>query len=157
MNDKTLKETINKFKSENQGNALDSDGLEQMVQMNTCIKSNRKISKERVSKNQVTLTPGVRKRIIEEVMKSLLFSEISQGYALKQLRSNVLGLKQSDYAKLVKISRKTLSEIENNKNGPSVDVVNKAFKPFGLKVGLVPMSSNRLNSLLKPDSEIQVI
>lgn len=155
MNDKTLKETINKFKSENQGNAQGLDGLEQVAQMNICANANRKISQGRVSKKQAPLPPSVRKSIIEEVMKSLLFSEISQGYALKQLRCNVLGLKQSDYAKLVKISRKTLSEIENDKRGPSVDIVNNAFKPFGLKVGLVPMSSNILKSLFKADSEHQ--
>jgi len=58
-------------------------------------------------------------------------------------------LQQAAYADLVSVSRKTLSEIENDKGNYSVEIVNKAFKPFGLVVGLVPASKTLLASLLE--------
>ncbi|OOQ49806.1 hypothetical protein A0O00_09845 [Proteus mirabilis] len=91
----------------------------------------------------------IEKKTIEKIMLSLLLEEISQGKALKILRLNILGLKQDAYAKLVNISRKTLSDIENDKGNYSIDIINKAFKPFGLKIGLVPATSHMLLSILK--------
>ncbi|MGU3414186.1 helix-turn-helix transcriptional regulator [Enterobacteriaceae bacterium C34A] len=80
--------------------------------------------------------------------------KLSQGEALRLLRIEVLGLKQDSYAHLVDVSRKTISDIENNRGNYSVDVMNKVFRPFGLKVGLVPVSTSLLNSLLvPPDSQ----
>jgi len=158
MNDKTLKEIIKEFKAVNHGIAMGSGQESVDIELtNTRLKCDKQVTKGRVSKNQSTFTPAMRRRVIEQVMKSLLYSQISHGDALKQLRCNVLGSKQADYAKLVKISRKTLSEIENDKSGPSVDIINKAFKPFGLKVGLVPMSPNMLNSLFRLDNQNQAI
>ncbi|WP_286146051.1 helix-turn-helix transcriptional regulator [Shigella sp. FC1967] len=90
-----------------------------------------------------------RKELINQTMFQLLFGEISQGEALKILRIKVLGLNQERYAKLIHISRKTLSEIENGKGNYSADIINKAFKPFGLKIGLIPYSPHVLLSLLK--------
>jgi DNA-binding XRE family transcriptional regulator len=80
-------------------------------------------------------------------MRALISGEISQGEALKALRINVLGLKQDAFAKMVSVSRKTLSEVENDKGNYTSDVINKLFKPFGLKVGLVPVSQQVLSTL----------
>lgn len=76
-----------------------------------------------------------------------MFGDLTQGKALKMLRVDVLGLKQDAFANLVSVSRKTLSEIENNKGNYSSDVINKVFKPFGLKVALVPTSRSMLADL----------
>ncbi|HGN2348913.1 TPA: helix-turn-helix transcriptional regulator [Proteus mirabilis] len=103
----------------------------------------------RASNNRSLIATIDRKKTIEKIMLSLLLEEISQGKALKILRLNILGLKQDAYAKLVNISRKTLSDIENDKGNYSIDIVNKAFKPFGLKIGLVPVTSHMLLSILK--------
>ncbi len=83
-----------------------------------------------------------------KIMKLLLLGEITQGQALKALRVDVLGLKQEKFSSLVSVSRKTLSEIENDRGNYTSDIVNKVFKPFGLKVGLVPISRHTLNSIL---------
>ena len=80
-------------------------------------------------------------------MRALISGEVSQGEALKALRINVLGLKQDAFAKLVSVSRKTLSEVENDKGNYTSDIINKLFKPFGLKVGLVPVSQQVLSTL----------
>ncbi|MEJ6079672.1 hypothetical protein MT391_14205 [Vibrio sp. 1-Bac 57] len=38
--------------------------------------------------------------------------------------------------------------MENNRSNPSVDVLNKVFKPFGLNVGLIPISPTVLQNAL---------
>ncbi|MCK6826168.1 helix-turn-helix domain-containing protein, partial [Enterobacter kobei] len=63
------------------------------------------------------------------------------------LTVEVLGLKQDEYAKLVSVSRKTLSDVENNRGNYSADIINKIFKPFGLQTGLVPISKSLIASL----------
>jgi DNA-binding XRE family transcriptional regulator len=78
-----------------------------------------------------------------------LLGELTQGQALKNLRINILGLKQDVFARLVDVSRKTLSDIENDRGSYNTEILNKVFKPFGLKVGLLPSSPNLLNALLK--------
>lgn len=98
----------------------------------------------RASKNSQPLESLEKRKTMKDIVSRMMDGELSQGEALKMLRIRVMGLKQEDYANLVGVSRKTLSENENNKGNYSIDVVNKVFKPFGLKVGLVPTSSQEL-------------
>lgn len=83
-----------------------------------------------------------------KIMKLLLLGEMTQGQALKALRVDLPRLKQEKYSSLVSVSRKTLSDIENERGNYTSDIVNKVFKPFGLKVGLVPISRHTLNQIL---------
>ncbi|CZF77887.1 helix-turn-helix transcriptional regulator [Grimontia marina] len=106
---------------------------------------------QRVSKNKTPVNAAERKNVANRIIKQLLFGELTQGQALKALRIDVLGLKQDVFAKLVDISRKTLSDIENDRGSYKTDILNKAFKPFGLKVGLLPTSVSTLNSLLQSE------
>lgn len=62
--------------------------------------------------------------------------ELSQGQLLKTLRLDVLGVKQIQFAKMVKVSRKTLSDVENDMGNYSVNTLNQIFRPFGLVLGL---------------------
>ena len=78
---------------------------------------------------------------ILRIYELLTDGEISQGQALKLLRTHVLNIKQTEFADLVKVSRKTISELENDKGNYTPEIINKAFKPFGLKMGLVLASS----------------
>ncbi|MGN2615007.1 helix-turn-helix transcriptional regulator [Aliivibrio fischeri] len=105
-------------------------------------------SYQRASTKTLLPKANERNRIVNQIVKQLLFSELTQGQALKELRINVLGLKQDVYAKLVDVSRKTLSDIENDRGNYKTDILNKVFKPFGLRVGLIPSSTSMLNSLL---------
>lgn len=86
--------------------------------------------------------------IISTVSKKLLTNEYTQGDALKKLRVNVLNLDQERFAKLVGVSRKTISDIENNKGNYTVSVLNGVFKPFGLRVSITPTSPEKLKQLL---------
>jgi DNA-binding XRE family transcriptional regulator len=94
----------------------------------------------RASKNSQPLDNQEKRKVMKDIINRMMDGDLSQGEALKMLRIRVLGLKQEDYAQLVGVSRKTLSENENNKGNYSADVVNKVFQPFGLKVGLVAIS-----------------
>ena len=109
------------------------------------------INRQRSSTNTAIKDTKLRKAVINSVITKLLFSEITQGDALIQLRIQVLGLNQEKYSKLVNVSRKKISDIENNRSNPSVDVLNKVFKPFGLNVGLIPSSPTVLQSILDND------
>ena len=77
------------------------------------VKNKIQISKPpaRVSKTRQSVATVDRKEVINQIMSQLLFGEISQGEALKILRIKILSLNQERYAKLINISRKTLSEI----------------------------------------------
>ena len=85
---------------------------------------------------------------INQVIKRLLLDEMTQGEALRELRVDVLGLRQDAYTKLSGVSRKTLSEIENDKGNYTAEIINKVFKPFDIKLGLVPTSSQLLAAIL---------
>lgn len=106
------------------------------------------LPRQRSSTNTAIKDAKLRKAVINSVITKLLFSDITQGDALIQLRIQVLGFNQEKYAKLVNVSRKKLSDIENNRSNPSVEVLNKVFKPFGLNVGLIPISPTVLKNVL---------
>ncbi|MCT9844395.1 helix-turn-helix domain-containing protein [Leclercia adecarboxylata ATCC 23216 = NBRC 102595] len=103
---------------------------------------------QRFSPNKPRVNTLDRKPVMHAIIRDLLLGNITQGQALKRLRIEVLGLRQDDYARLVKVARKTLSEVENDKGNFSAEMVNKVFKPFGLETGLVPTSKSLIVSLL---------
>jgi len=79
----------------------------------------------------------------------LIQGDINRGDVVKFLRKHLLKMNQSEFSALTKVSRRTLTEIENNTNGLNEDSLNRVFSVFGLKLGLVPISkvhANRLTS-----------
>lgn len=104
--------------------------------------------RQKASKNTKPIATMERKEAMNAIIKRLLLDEISQGQALKALRVSILGMKQDDYAKLVSVSRKTISDVENDKGNYTYDVINKVFKPFGLKAGLKPVNFSMFNTFL---------
>ncbi len=114
---------------------------EERSQLNTPTRS-------KASKNAKAVSAAERKTEANKIIKQLLLGELTQGQALKYLRLHILGLKQDVFARLVDVSRKTLSDIENDRGSYNTEILNKVFKPFGLKVGLLPSSPDVLQSLL---------
>lgn len=106
------------------------------------------LSRQRVSPSLTRVSTVDRQSVLHSVIRDILLGHISQGQALKKLRVDVLGLRQDEYARLVKVSRKTLSDVENDKGNYSTEVVNKIYKPFGLETGLVPVSKTLIAALL---------
>jgi len=83
--------------------------------------------------------------------------ELSEGRLLRTLRKDALGLTQQRYADLAGISRRTLSDLEGNKGNVTVEVMNRAFRPLGLKVGLLPRHPELLEVVLRTDGTDRVL
>lgn len=94
------------------------------------------------------LNPDEREAKLVEVVRQLLAEEINEGDALRILRRDVLGLSQDAYAKLVGISRRTLSDLERNRANITLDTMNRVYRPLGLKVGLLPRQPGMLEHAL---------
>ncbi|HDI3271727.1 TPA: helix-turn-helix transcriptional regulator [Vibrio cholerae] len=105
-------------------------------------------TRSKASKNVKAVSAAERKTEANKIIKHLLLGELTKGQALKSLRINILGLKQDVFARLVDVSRKTLSDIENDRGSYNTEILNKVFKPFSLKIGLLPSSPDALKSLL---------
>lgn len=91
-----------------------------------------------------------RQQVLIDLYKQYLLSEITLGQLLSHLRKNVLGLSQEQYAALVGISRRTLTDIEQDKGKLTQSVLDKVFKPLGLKAGLVPTHEHIVGKVIKP-------
>ncbi|WP_010628749.1 helix-turn-helix transcriptional regulator [Halomonas sp. KM-1] len=94
------------------------------------------------------LSPDEREAKLVEVVRQLLAEEINEGDALRILRRDVLGLSQDAYAKLVGISRRTLSDLERNRANMTLETMNRVYRPLGLKVGLLPRQPGMLERAL---------
>lgn len=140
--DQDLKNTLNRLRARNLPTQLSSLPIAEEDNMKW------DTQRQRVSSGHSRVATVERQNVLHAVMRALLSGEITQGQALKKLRIEVLGLKQDEYAKLVDVSRKTLSEVENDKGNYTADIINKIFKPFGLETGLVPIAKKIINSLL---------
>lgn len=112
-------------------------------------KARSEISRQRVSAGLKKVKTVDRQAVIHAIIHDIMLAAISQGEALKKLRVEVLGLRQDEYARLVDVSRKTLSDVENDKGNYSAEIINKIYKPFGLETGLVPISKTLISSLFK--------
>lgn len=82
------------------------------------------------------LSPFEREAYLNTLLEKLRNHEITEGDVLATLRKNILGMNQENYAALVGLSRKTISDIENDTGKQTLPVINSAFKPFGLTLGL---------------------
>mgnify|MGYP000891449259 CR=1 FL=1 len=82
------------------------------------------------------LSPLEREDYLKSLLEKLRNQEITEGDVLATLRKNILDMNQENYAALVGLSRKTISDIENDTGKQTLPVINSAFKPFGLKFGL---------------------
>ncbi|HBQ6509077.1 TPA: helix-turn-helix transcriptional regulator, partial [Klebsiella variicola subsp. variicola] len=108
-------------------------------------KARSEISRQRVSAGLKKVKTVDRQAVIHAIIHDIMLGAISQGEALKKLRVEVLGLRQDEYARLVDVSRKTLSDVENDKGNYSAEIINKIYKPFGLETGLVPISKTLIS------------
>jgi DNA-binding XRE family transcriptional regulator len=80
-----------------------------------------------------------RGRILDELRDQLSAGTISIGGAVKRLRNEVTGLRQEPFAAMCKISLRTLRQIEQDEGNPTLQTLNAVFKPFGMRMGVVPV------------------
>jgi DNA-binding XRE family transcriptional regulator len=76
--------------------------------------------------------------ILGELREQLIAGTISIGNAVKRLRTEVTGLRQEQFASMCKISLRTLRQIEQDEGNPTIQTLNAVFRPFGMRVGIVP-------------------
>ncbi|WP_151790032.1 helix-turn-helix domain-containing protein [Acinetobacter junii] len=91
-----------------------------------------------------------RQQVLIDLYMQYLLNEITLGQLLAYLRKNILGISQEQYANLVGVSRRTLTDIEQDKGKLTQSVLDKVFKPLGLKVGLVPTHEHIVRKIIKP-------
>lgn len=77
--------------------------------------------------------------ILDELRGQLLDGTVSMGAAVKRLRTEITGLRQEQFARMCKISLRTLRQIEQGEGNPTVQTLNAVFRPFGMQVGIIPL------------------
>jgi DNA-binding XRE family transcriptional regulator len=86
---------------------------------------------------EMTITLDARALLIEGIEQGLADGSLDLGDAVRRLRTEVTGLHQSQFAKMCKISVRTLVHIEHGEGNQTLKSLNAVFRPFGLKMGVV--------------------
>jgi DNA-binding XRE family transcriptional regulator len=86
---------------------------------------------------EMTITLDARALLIESVEQGLADGSLAIGDAVRRLRTEVTGLHQSQFAKMCKISVRTLVHIEHGEGNQTLKSLNAVFRPFGLQMGVV--------------------
>ena len=94
------------------------------------------LNRQRASDAAPDLQGLSRTQARDQVIEQFMEGELTQGQLLKKLRIDILGVKQDAFATLVKVSRKTISDVENDNGNYSVNTINQIFRPFGLVLKL---------------------
>jgi hypothetical protein len=87
----------------------------------------------------MSMTAEQRQALLVELLQLHILGEVTQGQMLRRLRKEVLGFSQTRYAELVGVSRRTLTDIEQDKGSQVQSIIDKVFKPLGMKSGLTPI------------------
>lgn len=88
---------------------------------------------------EMTITLDARALMIESIEQGLADGSLEIGDAVRRLRTEVTGLHQSQFAKMCKISVRTLVHIEHGEGNQTLKSLNAVFRPFGLQMGVVKL------------------
>ena len=87
--------------------------------------------------------------LIDNIQQELAGGRLPIGDAVRRLRTEVTGLHQSQFARMCRISLRTLIHIEHGDGNPTLKSLSAVFKPFGLQMGVVKVQkTSRARSLL---------
>ncbi|GLR71300.1 helix-turn-helix transcriptional regulator [Agaribacter marinus] len=84
----------------------------------------------------VNLSAEERKQILAELETDLIKNIITIGELVKQVRTRLYGMTQTQYAKFIKVSDKTLRDIEKGNTDPRFSVLNKILAPGGFQLSV---------------------
>jgi DNA-binding XRE family transcriptional regulator len=90
----------------------------------------------------MTLSIDARALLIESIQQGLAEGTLEIGEAVRRLRVEVTGLHQSQFARMCKISVRTLVHIEHGEGNQTLKSLNAVFRPFGLQMGVVRVRRN---------------
>ncbi len=81
-----------------------------------------------------------RGNLIREIHTALGAGTLTLGQTISRLRLEITGLSQAKFAKMCKISERSLLQLEQDAGNPTVKSLNKVMRPFGLTVGIVALN-----------------
>ena len=85
----------------------------------------------------MSLTVAERMALIESIQEALTDGTLDISEAVRRLRVEVTGLHQIQFAKMCKISVRTLIHIEHAEGNQTLRSLDSIFRLFGLKMGVV--------------------
>ncbi|HDS1734941.1 MULTISPECIES: helix-turn-helix transcriptional regulator [Pseudomonas] len=85
----------------------------------------------------MTLSIDIRGVLIEGVREGIADGSLDLGAAVRRLRVEVAKMQQASFARMCKISVRTLIQIEQGEGNPTLKSLNAVFRPFGLQMGVV--------------------
>ncbi|MEO3737519.1 helix-turn-helix transcriptional regulator [Shewanella baltica] len=105
------------------------------------IETKGRSGRKKISVNRKPLTLKDREDLLLAATLGLFSGKKTQGQVLKWLRVELLSLSQDQYAKMVGVSRKALSDIESDKGKNGVELINRVFSGVGFRIALMPKDS----------------
>lgn len=87
----------------------------------------------------MSLTIEERTALIDSIQAALADGTLQIGEAVRRLRTEVTCLHQSQFAKMCKISVRTLVHIEHGEGNQTLKSLNAVFRPFGMQMGVVKL------------------
>ena len=88
---------------------------------------------------EMSLTIEERTLLIDSIQAGLADGTLEIAEAVRRLRTEVTGLHQSQFAKMCKISLRTLVHIEHGEGNQTLKSLNAVFRPFGMQMGVVKL------------------
>jgi len=89
-------------------------------------------------------TPEQRRVFLQVIQNMCLTRELTLGMALRVLRGQHLGVARKRFASMVGLSYTALSHLENDTGNPTLASIERAFAPFGFRVGLLPVPGSAI-------------
>ena len=83
------------------------------------------------------LSLGEREAFYDDLERRLLAGEVTIAEAIRSLRVDLLGVDQETFARIGRISARTLKSIEAGRGNPTIATLNGLLTPFGFRVGVV--------------------
>jgi DNA-binding XRE family transcriptional regulator len=80
------------------------------------------------------LSVSERKAIMQDIETRLVDNALTLGEAIKAIRTELYGMTQTQYAKFIRVSDKTLRDVEKGNTDPRLSVLNKLLAPGGFKL-----------------------
>lgn len=101
-----------------------------------------------LTSKRTNLSKDEREALLLDVSIQMLRGKMAKGAALRTLRLKLFSANQADYARMVGVGRKALSEIENGKGNYSETLLQKVFRPLGMVVTVIPKDLQILEKAL---------
>ncbi|MFL1547957.1 helix-turn-helix domain-containing protein [Pseudomonas sp. E2-15] len=85
----------------------------------------------------MTMSIDERMLLMDSILEGLSEGTIEIGEAVRRLRVEVTTLNQIKFARMCKISVRTLVHIEQGEGNQTLKSLNAVFRPFGWKMGVM--------------------